>query len=275
LRGDPSRLRQVLLNLLGNAIKFTEKGFVRLRVDAKSSSSQECELHFEVADTGVGLTQEQQSRLFRPFTQADNSTTRRFGGTGLGLAITKQIVELLGGQVGVSSQPGEGSTFWFTAKFALQPPEAPIESRCTTPPMARAEVATVNATEPLRVLIAEDNAVNQRVAALQLQSLGHKVKVVPNGLEATEEVDRADYDVILMDCQMPEMDGYEACRRIRQNPRNERLWVVALTANAMQGDRAKCLDAGMDHYLTKPLKINELSTTLSLCRQTRPLQAAV
>ncbi|HEU5078024.1 MAG TPA: ATP-binding protein [Opitutaceae bacterium] len=277
LRGDPSRLRQVLLNLLGNAIKFTEKGFVLLRVEQRTAQTQttgQCELHFEVVDTGVGLTMEQQARLFRPFTQADNSTTRRFGGTGLGLAITKQIVELMGGQCGVSSKPGSGSTFWFTANFAVQPPEARVESRCTTPPMARSQVATVNATEPLRILVAEDNPVNQRVAALQLQSLGHKVKVVANGLQATEEVKRAEYDLILMDCQMPEMDGYEACRRIRQHARYDRLWIVALTANAMQGDQAKCIEAGMDYYLTKPLKIKELVATLNLCRQARLAQAA-
>ena len=150
-----------------------------------------------------------------------------------------------------------------------------METRCTTPPMARAQVVTVNATEPLRVLIAEDNPVNQRVAALQLQSLGHKVHVVPNGLEATEEVERAEYDLVLMDCQMPEMDGYEASRRIRLNPSNDRLWIVALTANAMQGDQAKCLEAGMDFYLTKPLKIKELSATLGNCRNRRPSAAPV
>jgi PAS domain S-box-containing protein len=300
LRGDPSRLRQVLLNLLGNAIKFTEKGEVVLQVELPSRTTDSVELHFAVCDTGVGLTEEEQSRLFRPFTQADNSTTRRFGGTGLGLAISKQIVELMGGQCGVSSSPGQGSKFWFTARLSVPetkpklvlpalgdqagrsshsasdaPPAA--VSPAALPPVGGAVIAAAVQSpahaSPLRVLVAEDNTVNQRVAALQLQSIGFRAHVVSNGLEVLEEIERNDYDVVLMDCQMPEMDGYEAARRIRQHERHENLWIVALTANAMQGDDTRCLDAGMDAYLTKPLNIKDLRSALQLCQRSRATSA--
>jgi len=412
LRGDPSRLRQVLLNLLGNAIKFTQAGEVILRVEARADHGAEIEIYFEVADTGVGIAPEEQARLFKPFSQADSSTTRRFGGTGLGLAISKQIVELMGGACSVRSTPGVGSVFAFTAKFARQSAPAtgalavdvidagkriliaarsaglrtmleqsaqsfglkpvcaatmadairllssaptkesfaalaldvklvvneeakalqdvrqasaqlPIIFMTALNQNVRTEAApelTVSVNKPikqtewlsalkrvlgfaradkplptpklgqikapaplrpevvpqsLRVLVAEDNSVNQRVAVLQLQSLGYKSHVVSNGLEVLEAVERAEYDLVLMDCQMPEMDGYEASRRIRQHRHHDRMWIIALTANAMQGDQAKCLEAGMDGYLAKPLNVRDLQNKLQDCRSPRAGQALV
>lgn len=417
LRGDPSRLRQVLLNMLGNALKFTERGEVKLQVAVESETETEVKFFFEIIDTGLGLSAEEQQRLFRPFSQADSSTTRRFGGTGLGLAISKQIVALLEGECGVNSKPGDGSNFWFTAKFAKQTTApAPLDqevgarlkdtrvllvddssSSCRVlehyvsfwgmhstevhsgtaalaalAAAAGAEkpfhVALIDAQMPetdgltlarqirqtsklgklrivflnshartvttaeiqevggatsllkptryqelqaallrvlpalkpesgppangtrqdsdaphsgqngntpfpsplasaisLRVLLAEDNRVNQRVALLQLQKLGHKAHAASNGLEVLEAMERSPYDVILMDCHMPEMDGFEATRQIRQRPEFSRVRIIALTANAMQGDREKCLEVGMDDYLSKPVRVAELQAALAHC----------
>ncbi|HEY9155690.1 MAG TPA: response regulator, partial [Opitutaceae bacterium] len=419
LRGDPNRLRQVLLNMLGNALKFTEHGEVLLQISVESESVDNAVFLFEIIDTGVGIGQAEQTRLFRPFTQADSSTTRRFGGTGLGLAISKQIVELLGGRCGVRSALGEGSTFWFTARFAKQANGvhelvAPAEfadvrvllvddsttacrlldhyvsawrmhaadansaeeglrllregvsaddpfsvviidaqlpdqdalgfvralradpafgslrivflntiKRAILPaemaevglaasllkPIRQSEllsalmrvlanapttpgatggvtrrtrgltsVGTMLTPAPtkspsqspvaLRVLLAEDNAVNQRVALLQLAKLGHAAQAASNGLEVLAEMERNPYDVILMDCHMPEMDGFEATKRLRQDPRFAKTRIIALTANAMQGDREKCLAAGMDDYLSKPVRVAELQAALARCTAT-------
>jgi len=416
LCGDPNRLRQVLLNMLGNAIKFTEHGEVLLQISVESESPTEAVFLFEIIDSGVGIGPSEQAGLFRPFTQADSSTTRRFGGTGLGLAISKQIVELLGGRCGVRSALGEGSTFWFTARFGKQADAvhelgAPSEftdvrvllvddsttacrlldhyvsawrmratdansgeealrllgaAAATDDPFSVAIIDTqlpdqdglqlarmmrenpalgsvrivflntikraimpaemaevglavsllkpIRQTEllsalmrvlaenhmasaaakgalrptrgltavasvgiqpvgslsshnpaPLRVLLAEDNPVNQRVALLQLAKLGHAAHAVSNGLEVIAEMDRNQYDVILMDCHMPEMDGFESTRRLRADPRFARTRIVALTANAMQGDREKCLAAGMDDYLSKPVRVAELQAALARC----------
>src|SRR6185503_12711600 len=387
LRGDPGRLRQVLLNLLGNAVKFTEKGEVFLQVEKVSESAQDVTVRFTINDTGIGIAPQVQRRLFQPFTQADSSTTRKYGGTGLGLAISKQIVELMHGQIGVESDPGKGSSFWFTAVLAKQPAGgmtvAPGEgvfagvralvvddnptnrkvlhhylrawhldnedtadgaealgrlreaaalnrpfqlvitdlrmpemdglmlaraikadqqiprvkvilatslgrrlsdqemrecglAECLFKPLKQAQLfhclatlisdkGTQKVTEVdhspkligpsqrmhLRILVAEDNAVNQKVALQQLRKLGYTADVVASGLEAVESVERIPYDVVLMDCQMPEMDGYEATRWIRQREQENRLprlKVVAMTANAMHGDREKCLAAGMDDF---------------------------
>lgn len=415
LRGDPSRLRQVLLNLLGNAVKFTQTGEVILQVSVDSEAEATVQFRFEIIDTGVGIPAEEQARLFRPFTQADSSTTRRFGGTGLGLAISKQIVDLMDGRCGVRSREGEGSTFWFTAKFARQPvaensgpldpaiprldglkalvvddsstccqlvehytgawgmrttdansgaealqllrgprgeefalaivdthmpemdglalareirrdprlaklrfvflnsldrallpaelqelgdaaallkpirrsellsalvrvlPEPVNGSESAPGPEARGVTATPRSTfgvggtaisvppVSLRVLLAEDNTVNQRVALLQLQKLGHRASAVSNGQEVLETLERGEFDVILMDCHMPEMDGFEATRRIRQHKTHGRMRIIALTANAMQGDREKCLEAGMNDYLSKPVRVPELQAALARC----------
>ncbi|HVR34595.1 MAG TPA: response regulator [Methylomirabilota bacterium] len=404
LRGDPGRIRQVLLNLLGNAIKFTESGDVSLEVSLSAEQGGKVELHFSVRDTGEGISEEAQRRLFQPFEQADSSTSRRHGGTGLGLAITRRLVEIMGGRIGVVSRPGEGSTFWFTLKLergsAGLAPEARtngllegrrvlivddnetnrgfltrwveswsmdavsvgdglsalkhlwsaavagkpcevvlldmempgmsgltlarqikadsaiagtrllmltsmcdrldpvvlrregIESYLVKPVkeeplrealrrlmggsgrmpfrgVSRTSSAPASASAParparrLKVLIAEDNIVNQRVALRQVEKLGHSADVVSNGEEVIEALGRIAYDVILMDCQMPDMDGYEATRRIRRrHDSSASVRIVAITANAMQGDREACLEAGMDDYVSKPVKIENLEAAL-------------
>jgi CheY-like chemotaxis protein len=367
LLGDAGRLRQVLLNLVGNAVKFTESGEVVVEVRAEEGLAEGAMVRFEVRDTGVGIAADAQDRLFRPFSQADGSATRRYGGTGLGLAISRQLVELMGGEIGVRSSAGEGSTFWFTVPAGSAPPPSPatgglhgarilcivghpigrravreavlalgadahaVADRDAASGFIRAaaeagrpydalllddaaavgvgetlpsvlvtswrrrletgasasvarpvrletlrvalqralglvEAGDVAASEAiatpkaasalgrLRVLVVEDNKVNQQVASLLLGRLGHRVDLVANGLEAVEAVKRIPYDLVLMDCQMPELDGYEATRRIRSG---DGAWrsvpIVAMTANAMRGDSEKCLAAGMDDYMSKPL----------------------
>ncbi len=265
LSGDRERLRQVLTNLLGNAIKFTEAGEVRLDVRAEESPAEReeggCVLRFTVIDTGIGMDAETCSRIFGAFAQADSSTTRRYGGTGLGLAISRQIVRLMGGDIQVHSRPGQGSTFWFTARFgkldaapAVAPPDDPetIEAH----PRAR----------PLRLLVAEDNAVNQLVIEEQLLKLGHTSFTVSNGREALDAIETGTWDAVLLDCQMPVMDGYEAVAELRRKEAagdGRRLWVIAVTANAMTGEREACLRAGMDDFLTKPYQIQQLAGVIA------------
>src|SRR5690606_24137003 len=399
LRGDPGRLRQVLLNLVGNAVKFTEQGEVVVVAKCVEAMEGQVHLRFEVRDTGIGLTPEQQANLFQPFTQADNSTTRRFGGTGLGLAISRQLIEMMGGNVGVESRVGGGSVFWFTVKldrgrgaptavptepdvlsgvrvlivddnptnrcilrhyaqgWGMEPAEvenvpAAVEtlqrarqdgsgfdlvlldyqmpdidgvacaqailadpalagtkvvmltsldrrfppdemrriglSAVLTKPVRQQELlqtlarvmrpaTPVTKLDPaqaasphlpggklgLRVLVAEDNAVNVRVALMQLQKIGCQAYVAGNGLEVLEAVRQVPYDVILMDCQMPELDGYETTRRLRQDPRFRNLHIIALTAHAMEGDREKCIAAGMDDFVSKPVRMVDLHAALA------------
>ncbi|MFT3782490.1 MAG: response regulator [Nibricoccus sp.] len=403
--GDPGRLRQVLMNLLGNAVKFTERGEVTVAVGREEETSSHIQLHFEISDTGVGMKEETLQQLFRPFSQADASTTRRFGGTGLGLAISKQLVTLMGGRVGVQSQPGHGSTFWFTVRLEKQPGAkaaadlAPLNSiagarvlvigdhatnlkivsqnleawkirfeiakstqealekgaaasqgegpfraviidndlsetdglsvaknlrphsafldlplvlltslgrRVTRQDLPALGVRHVlrkpvrqddlkrtllrvlngdkdtrpnsqfttpkppeSATEALphlRVAVAEDNLVNQRIIDMQLKKLGVVADMSNSGHELLAALENKPYDLVLMDCQMPEMDGYEATRRVRASNRFPDVRIVAMTANAMQGDREKCLAAGMDDYITKPVRIEELRRVLGLAK---------
>ena len=398
LRGDPGRLRQVLTNLIGNGVKFTERGGeVALKVTGTAEPGGEASLRFEITDSGIGISAEAQARLFEAFVQADSSTTRRFGGTGLGLAICRQLVERMGGQIGVQSEPGQGSTFWFTIRLSRQAaspvrPEEPaglsglrvlvVDDRRTNrhflqrqltwwglrggsardgegalaalreaaaanepyavavldqempgmdgwalahairsdpaiaatrlillTPFGKAAAAEALAAAGIacgqfkpvrpslllrslrgvlhpaakcaeeaparrparaqtrrkqRILIAEDNAVNQRVALGQLRKLGYSADAVGNGLEALEALERIPYDIVLMDCQMPEMDGYEATAAIRRREGDRcHTWIIAMTANAMQGDREKCLAAGMDDYISKPTRIVDLEAALS------------
>ena len=410
LRGDPGRLRQILLNLVGNAIKFTAQGEVILAVAVEKETDHDVRLLFEITDTGPGVDATTQGTLFQPFQQADSSTTRKFGGTGLGLAISKQIVNLMEGQIGVRSIPGKGSTFWFTLLLEKQPSGAthapltnatalkglrtlivddnatnrkilqhysagwelrdacassgaaalatlraaalahdpfnlilldyqmpemdglmlareiqrdptlsgarlilltswdrrfsreelaehgiirmlvkPIRQldllgallRCvhlgfatlsndalrSVAPMAEIEPAerTHSTVRPLRILVAEDNLVNQRVSRMQLKNLGHAVEIAANGVEVLELLARGSYDAIFMDCQMPELDGYDTTRQIRQHPVHAKIRIVAMTANAMQGDRERCLDAGMDDYVTKPTRPEDLAAALARC----------
>ena len=394
LRGDPGRLRQILLNLVGNAIKFTERGDVSLTVSLERETPTGVVLRFEVRDSGIGIAPEEQERLFTPFSQADASTTRRYGGTGLGLAICRQIVDQMDGTIGVTSEPGRGSTFWFSVEFArgqethlVPPPQVlaglrvlavddnatnrvvlqhylepagvrlglaadascamemlrtaaaagdpyrlilldyhmpeldgmglarlihqdtrlhgtrmalltSVDRRFTAPELAgvgiqasmakpirhrelmhtiqralssgtHTESAPAASPEtpqlpmtPLRVLVAEDNPVNQRLTRIQLKKLGYEADLACNGLEVLEAFERVCYDVIFMDCQMPELDGYDATRRLASHPRRSEVRIVAMTANAMQGDRDKCLEAGMDDYLSKPTRPDDLAAAL-------------
>jgi CheY-like chemotaxis protein/nitrogen-specific signal transduction histidine kinase len=257
--GDPGRLRQVLLNLVGNAIKFTHKGRVAVRV-GRASGDEPGDVRFEVTDTGIGITSEAQGRLFQPFSQADTSTTRRYGGTGLGLVICKRLAEAMGGAIGVESEPGRGSTFWFTVavKVGAEAPAARAQS---------ADSIAAGAPRSLRILVAEDNAVNQRLAVRMLEKAGHQADLASNGREAVEALDREPYDLVLMDCLMPEMDGFEATRAIRAAEEGTRrhIPIVALTANAMERDREQCLAAGMDDYLTKPFTKQALTAAVERC----------
>jgi PAS domain S-box-containing protein len=414
LKGDPGRLRQVLTNLIGNAIKFTERGEVIVRVAKQSETKDDVVVRFMISDTGIGISEAAQTHLFQAFTQADGSTTRKYGGTGLGLAISKQLVELMGGQMGVTSTPGQGSTFWFTAAFGKQPENAVVRQpqvvsleklrvlvvddnatnrkilshqlsswgmihqeansgihalellRSATAEGAPYDLAVLDLmmpgmdgfelartiksdpriagihlvmltsfgerghgatareagvaaylTKPVRqshlfdclanvisaaaataerdvtsaepgpqlltkhmlresqmsshklILLAEDNIVNQRVAIRQLHKLGYRADAVANGSEAIEALSRISYDLILMDCQMPEMDGYEATTEIRrQEGETRHIPIVAMTAHALTGDREKCMVAGMDEYITKPVKLEELSRVLELFLRT-------
>jgi len=254
--GDPWRLRQVLMNLVGNALKFTGRGGIAVRCRPVPDDSGRIGVEFEVSDTGVGMDPATIGSLFRPFTQADDSTTRRYGGTGLGLAISKQLVELMHGRIEASSVPGQGSTFRFTAGLDRPASSAVAE---TDP----GDAAPREAVLPARILLAEDNAINQKVLSHLLAHLGHSVEIVSSGREAVEAAGAGRYDAILMDCQMPEMSGYEATRLIReQDASGRRLPIIALTANAMSTDRDRCLAAGMDDYLSKPVKIDTLSRVL-------------
>jgi signal transduction histidine kinase/DNA-binding response OmpR family regulator len=248
VRGDPTRLRQILFNLIGNAVKFTDKGSVSVIGSTRVLGDGALELRFEVRDTGIGISEEARTRLFARFSQADSSTTRKFGGTGLGLAICKQLTELMGGEIGVASQPGRGSAFFFTIRCGVG--EQPAEPHAT-----EADAAAVSGMRKLRVLVAEDNSVNQLFIKLMLGRLGHFVDVVANGAEAVEAVKRVPYDLILMDIQMPEMDGPTATKVIRQLDRPiSRIPIIALTANAMLGQREEYLSAGMDDYVSKPIE---------------------
>ncbi|MGE3537410.1 MAG: ATP-binding protein [Candidatus Tectimicrobiota bacterium] len=264
LQGDPVRLRQILTNLLSNAVKFTEQGQVLVRLAPVTVSRDEAMLRCEVCDTGIGIAPEVQGQLFHAFTQADGSTTRRYGGTGLGLAIAKQLTLLMGGEIGMESSPGRGSTFWFTARFprhtATSQPGGPLPG--TRPEVELQGEASLSG----HLLLAEDNLINQEVARSMLEFLGCQVTVVPDGHQACEMISRQQYDLVLMDCQMPEMDGFAATRTIRQWERDTaqgHLPILALTANAMEGDEERCRAVGMDDYLSKPFTLAQLHRVLS------------
>lgn len=254
LAGDSLRLRQVLVNLVGNGIKFTSRGEVRLRVEVEREEDREVFLRFAVSDTGIGIPPEDQKRIFAPFTQADASTTRHYGGTGLGLAISSAIVELMGGRLVVESEPGRGSVFSFTARLVRQSGEASPAPHAVSDLTAPIAVESPPA-RPLGVLLAEDTPANQRLIERILHKRGHAVTVARNGREAIELARRERFDVVLMDVQMPVMDGFQATAEIRQfeDPQKSRVPIIAMTAHAMKGDRQRCLAAGMDDYLAKPI----------------------
>ena len=255
--GDPGRLRQVLTNLVGNSIKFTEGGEVRVAVRLEPSGERNgprARLRFEVSDTGIGLSREQQARIFDSFAQADSSTTRRFGGTGLGLAIARQLTELMGGRIGVDSVEGAGSTFWFTVSLEIATDTASTAEPAPLDTIAPGAEPISIAYPGARLLVAEDNVINQQVVTRVLQKVGYEIDVVADGKAAVEALEAVSYDAVLMDCQMPVMDGYEATRAIRSAALGgARLPIIAMTANAMRGDREACLAAGMSDYLSKPI----------------------
>ncbi len=260
LRGDPGRINQILLNLVENAIKFTSAGEVSVQVRMEKEDQDGIVLQFEVQDTGVGLPAIN-DELFQPFVQADSSTTRRFGGSGLGLAISKRLAGLMDGDIGAARRETGGSIFWFTVRLARQQADAPNREE-----MPIAVESNPAALDKYRLLLVEDNAINQKVAFLQLKRLGYQVDVVANGAEAVEALRTSRYNLVLMDCQMPVMDGYEATRHIRSGEANvidPKVTIVALTANAIKGDSERCLEAGMNDYIAKPIRVNDLAVTLS------------
>ena len=264
---DSTRLRQIIVNLVSNAVKFTANGAVSVSVCAEEIKADAYRLHVSIRDTGIGIAPAQLDRLFYPFVQGDASTTRRYGGTGLGLSICKKLCQLLGGDIGVESEPGVGSTFHFTIKVRVE-----AEAVAAAPGQENADAAPPDddASEAmLHILLAEDNVVNKKVALHMLERIGYRADVASNGREAVEALQRQHYDVVLMDMQMPEMDGLEATQRIRADiPAERRPYIIALTANAMEGDRERCLAAGMDDYLSKPVKLNALREALARCQAT-------
>jgi CheY-like chemotaxis protein len=279
VRGDLFRLRQILLNLLNNALKFTEHGEVCLRVNC-AIGHDGVSAHFSVRDTGIGIPFDRQGLIFEAFSQADRSTARRFGGTGLGLTISSRLVRMMGGELSVKSEAGKGSEFRFTAHLgAVVESITPVESpgQASAPTMAAIDEGPAI---PLRILIAEDNLVNQKVASMVLKKRGHASVIANNGREVLSILQGASFDLILMDLEMPEMDGIEATIAIRELEKRTgaHVPIVALTAHALDAYKTRCLDAGMDGYVAKPLRVKQLVETIeglckpSLVRQPSPLR---
>ena len=276
--GDPNRLRQVLTNLIGNAVKFTSEGAVKVYVSNVPRRSGNSFIRIEVQDTGIGLSPDVLARVFQPFVQADSSTTRRYGGTGLGLAISKRLVELMGGTIGADSQAGRGSTFWVAVPLTEVPADVQsglptLEARASEHDTSPLPVWSAPAREQpairaiskngRRILVVEDNAVNQAVARGMLEGLGYRVDLAGDGLEALDAIDRGSYAAVLMDCQMPRMDGFSAAAEIRRREAGaSRIPIIALTAYATSGERERCLEAGMDDYLSKPVSKADLARVI-------------
>jgi len=254
LVGDPTRIRQILANLVSNALKFTEKGHVLARVSVVSTDDRMADVRMEVEDTGVGIEEGIKDELFNEFTQADGSTTRKYGGTGLGLAIVKQLVEMMHGEFGVESMPGEGSTFWFRIPLEIsgeQTLQKPGE-----------DVLDQKAKLKGHVLLVEDNPINQMIAQKMLEKIGLELALASDGRQALDMLEQNEFDAVLMDCQMPVMDGFEATRRIREHDVLNNLPIIAMTANVMEGDREKCIEAGMNDYISKPIVVADLKKTI-------------
>jgi signal transduction histidine kinase/ligand-binding sensor domain-containing protein/CheY-like chemotaxis protein len=260
LVGDAGRLTQVLLNLVDNAVKFTAQGEITLTIDVDTQIEDLVRLKICVADTGIGVPKEHQESIFKSFEQGDSSTTRKFGGTGLGLSIVSHLVGLMGGRIWVESEPGRGSCFYITPTFKLAKNSAPPESEASDSPGDTSASASL---PPLNILVAEDNPINQMLACRLLERMGHQVTVVGNGQEAIDKLSAMTFDVVLMDVQMPEVDGIAATQRIRAlGPGLKRVPIIAMTAHAMDSDRVRCLEAGMDGYISKPINSAQLMKTI-------------
>jgi len=261
--GDPSRLKQILLNLLSNAVKFTDHGSIQVIVSLlEETPKQQALIRFTVSDTGIGISPQAQESLFQSFTQADTSTTRRYGGTGLGLAISKRLAEKMEGEIGVESVLGHGSRFWFTVKLPISEKYRPKMNG-----LGALQTAVANSPDSTpsrgRVLVAEDNPINQRVVAILLTKLGYSPDLAADGKQAFEKLQQQDYDIVLMDCQMPVMDGFEATAAIRGLPNGRsRVPIIAVTANVLAGQREKCLACGMNDYIPKPISRDILQKVL-------------
>jgi PAS domain S-box-containing protein len=272
LSGDPGRLRQILVNLGTNAMKFTEKGEIVIRVCLESEDERNVTIRFSVSDTGIGIPANRRDILFSPFSQVDGSTTRKYGGTGLGLAISKQLAELMRGNIGLESEEGIGSTFWFTAVFEKQPAgsgladEGLVKIESEGDRSAAKPSISENGKRKIHILVVEDNSVNQKVAQAMIRKMGLRADVVANGQEAVNALQTISYDLVLMDCQMPEMDGFEATRCIRNGASgviNPGIPIIAMTASTMQSDRDKCIQAGMNDFIAKPVLKRELVEMLA------------
>ncbi|MBT3196349.1 MAG: response regulator [Gammaproteobacteria bacterium] len=258
LNGDPNRLGQILINLMGNAIKFTDQGKVITQILLEQQQDKKIVLKFRVSDTGIGISEEHLGHLFKSFSQADSSTTRKYGGTGLGLVIAKQLVEMMEGTISVESQPNVGTTFTFTV--SLQKGEEP---QCSEVDKVESNALEIPQFDGLKVLLAEDDETNQMVAQYILLKAGAEVTIVANGVEASNAVNEDHFDLVLMDIQMPVMDGYEATQLIRNAHSITELPIIAMTANAMKGVREKVLAVGMNDFLTKPIEVEKLYQALS------------
>jgi len=265
LRGDPHRLRQIILNLLSNALKFTVSGEVVIEVGAGARAAQDdgtVSVNFRIRDTGPGIAPEVSARLFQPFSQADVSTSRHHGGTGLGLAICRNLVELMGGSIGVESRLGQGATFHFSIPLPLVTPSEKEDKEGAHPPSGEGNAR-------LKVLVVDDNEVNQKVASLFIRRLGYPVDCVDSGAACLERLQAIPYDIVLMDVQMPGMDGLETTRRIRSSPAKNQPWIVALSAHTLADHIERCREAGMDDFITKPLQLDALSAAMARAAATR------